>query len=78
QWEFVACAGDDKTDEDMFRALRVMKRSVADKQPDDSNDHSSPHYFTITVGPSDKKSAALWHVTSSHKVVEALEMLANA
>ncbi|KAI8323534.1 family 20 glycosyltransferase, partial [Martensiomyces pterosporus] len=22
QWEFVACAGDDKTDEDMFRALR--------------------------------------------------------
>ncbi|KAJ2374500.1 hypothetical protein IW150_003064 [Coemansia sp. RSA 2607] len=78
QWEFVACAGDDKTDEDMFRALRVMKRSVADKQPDGSNDHSSPHYFTITVGPSDKKSAALWHVTSSHKVVEALEMLANA
>ncbi|KAI9499786.1 glycosyltransferase family 20-domain-containing protein [Coemansia spiralis] len=65
QWDFVACAGDDKTDEDMFRALRTMQRS------------DYPHYFTITVGPSDKKSAAAWHVTSSHKVVEALIELAS-
>ncbi|KAJ2221103.1 hypothetical protein IWW45_008956, partial [Coemansia sp. RSA 485] len=73
QWEFVTCVGDDKTDEDMFRALRTMRQGVIEQSLDAT---SAPHYFTITVGPSDKKSAAAWHVTSSHKVVEALETIA--
>ncbi|KAJ1965131.1 hypothetical protein GGI12_000976 [Dipsacomyces acuminosporus] len=108
QWEFVACAGDDKTDEDMFRALRATRRDIhrrtsssiaaaaaaaAALSQGGSNDSTSvkeageedgqhrfedapPYYFTITVGPADKKSAAAWHVTSSHKVVEALAWLA--
>ncbi|KAJ2880132.1 hypothetical protein FB639_002906, partial [Coemansia asiatica] len=73
QWEFVACAGDDKTDEDMFRSLRTMKQGIA-KQGIDGV--SAPHYFTVTVGPPDKKSTAAWHVTSSHKMVEALQTIA--
>ncbi|KAJ2722429.1 hypothetical protein GGI07_003327 [Coemansia sp. Benny D115] len=75
QWDFVACAGDDKTDEDMFRALRTMKNDIVNESSNDTG-ASAPHYFTITVGPPDKKSSAAWHVTSSHKVVEALQSLA--
>ncbi|KAJ1769499.1 hypothetical protein IW140_004854 [Coemansia sp. RSA 1813] len=78
QWDFVACAGDDKTDEDMFRALRTMQRSIGQQRVNgsDSSSQVPPHYFTITVGPVDKKSAAAWHVTSSHKVIETLIELA--
>ncbi|KAJ1835478.1 hypothetical protein LPJ63_001098 [Coemansia sp. RSA 2711] len=93
QWDFVVCAGDDKTDEDMFRSLRAIKRNVADPNAE-KDSHAGPmsvgtgadwsatsmrlppYYFTITVGPSDKRSAAAWHVSSSHNVVEALAMLA--
>ncbi|KAJ2909009.1 hypothetical protein GGI21_002313, partial [Coemansia aciculifera] len=73
QWDFVLCAGDDKTDEDMFRALRTLRLSMADNG---SAEDAPPHYFTITVGPADKKSAAAWHLVSSEKVVEALSWLA--
>ncbi|KAJ2507507.1 hypothetical protein H4217_008781 [Coemansia sp. RSA 1939] len=78
QWDFVACAGDDKTDEDMFRALRTMQRSIGKTRAnsDDLSLQEPPHYFTITVGPADKKSAAAWHVTSSQKIVETLTDLA--
>ncbi|KAJ2162076.1 hypothetical protein GGF46_000951 [Coemansia sp. RSA 552] len=95
QWEFVVCAGDDKTDEDMFRSLRAVKHSVVGHSESSGEDGSRPstsvgagtnwtstsmrlppYYFTITVGPSDKKSAAAWHVSSSHDVVDALTLLA--
>ncbi|KAJ2395100.1 hypothetical protein GGI23_004430 [Coemansia sp. RSA 2559] len=78
QWDFVACAGDDKTDEDMFRALRTMQRSIGQKRANGNDElpQEPQHYFTITVGPVDKKSAAAWHVTSSNKVVEMLIELA--
>ncbi|KAJ2785426.1 hypothetical protein H4R18_000509 [Coemansia javaensis] len=64
QWDFVACAGDDKTDEDMFRALRGMDLPAA------------ADYFTIIVGPPEKKSCAAWRLRSSHDVVDALAQLA--
>ncbi|KAJ2710286.1 hypothetical protein H4R19_003821, partial [Coemansia spiralis] len=72
QWEFVACAGDDKTDEDMFRALRTMRQSIAG-----GDSANSPHYFTIMVGPADKKSTAAWHVRSPHEVIGALAQLVS-
>ncbi|KAJ2083837.1 hypothetical protein H4R24_000489 [Coemansia sp. RSA 988] len=110
KWDFVMCAGDDKTDEDMFNALRTLKRNVVDNSTSKELDGKpsvtaltnalaasavsspsvgnganwtstsmrlSPYYFTITVGPSDKKSAAAWHVNTSEMVVEALERLAG-
>ncbi|KAJ1933190.1 hypothetical protein GGF37_006810, partial [Kickxella alabastrina] len=76
QWDFVACAGDDKTDEDMFRAVRSMKRSINDGGAEDV-DGKPQHYFTITVGPADKKTAAAWHLTSPQRVITALECLAE-
>ncbi|KAJ2431039.1 hypothetical protein GGF41_000728, partial [Coemansia sp. RSA 2531] len=81
QWDFVLCAGDDKTDEDMFRALRAMRLSIAGNDSeasarDAASRDAPPHYFTIMVGPADKKSAAAWHLVSSEKVVEALTWLA--
>ncbi|KAJ2957371.1 hypothetical protein NQZ79_g6913 [Umbelopsis isabellina] len=61
--EFIACAGDDKTDEDMFRALRPS--SVGES------------CYAITVGPPDKKTLANWHVENSEDIVDALGLMAN-
>jgi trehalose 6-phosphate synthase/phosphatase len=60
--DFVFCAGDDKTDEDMFKALK----------------HISPacNAFTCTVGGSAKKTQAGWHVERSEDIVNVLTELA--
>ncbi|CAG8747162.1 16774_t:CDS:2, partial [Gigaspora rosea] len=50
--DFVFCAGDDRTDEDMFRVL---------KRTPDFNDLEC---FTVTIGPPTKKTLASWHVSS--------------
>jgi trehalose 6-phosphate synthase/phosphatase len=63
--EFVFCAGDDKTDEDMFRALL---RSDVVKEED---------IFAVTVGPSDKKTLANYHVDSSEDVVDVIGTMTN-
>ncbi|KAJ3188543.1 threalose-6-phosphate phosphatase [Irineochytrium annulatum] len=57
--DFVFCVGDDKTDEDMFKALRLSE------VPEDT-------YFTCTIGPSTKKTKADWHVDSPEQVIELL------
>jgi trehalose-phosphatase len=62
--DFIACAGDDKTDEDMFRALCSSSLGEA--------------CYAITVGPPDKKTLANWHVEKSEDVVQALELMAGA
>ncbi|KAI8581243.1 hypothetical protein K450DRAFT_233828 [Umbelopsis ramanniana AG] len=62
--DFIACAGDDKTDEDMFRALCASP--VGDS------------CYAITVGPSDKKTLANWHVENSEDIVQALGLMAGA
>jgi len=61
--DFIACAGDDKTDEDMFRALCAS--SVGNS------------CYAITVGPSDKKTLANWHVENSEDIVQALGLMAG-
>ncbi|KAH8553826.1 glycosyltransferase family 20-domain-containing protein [Umbelopsis sp. PMI_123] len=63
--EFVFCAGDDKTDEDMFRALRR-----SDIVKDD-------YIFAVTVGPSDKKTLANYHVDTSEDIVNVIGVMAN-
>lgn len=70
--EFVLCAGDDFTDEDMFRSLNGL--STADNgaaaiEPD--------HTFTITVGASTKVTLARWHVLEPEDIVECGALLAG-
>lgn len=60
--QFVYCAGDDATDEDMFSALGTVL-------PGD------PATFSITVGPPSKLTVASWHLLDSHQVLESLSAL---
>ena len=68
--EYVYCAGDDKTDEDMFRFLSQLPFEVDDQQADAS--------FTTTVGSSNKRTRAGWHVGEPWDIVDALAMMAEA
>ncbi|KAG2183739.1 hypothetical protein INT43_006750 [Umbelopsis isabellina] len=63
--DFVFCAGDDKTDEDMFRALRKCD-SVQEE-----------NVFAVTVGPSDKKTLANYHVDASEDVINVIGIMAQ-
>ncbi|CAG8471397.1 13987_t:CDS:10 [Racocetra persica] len=62
--DFVFCAGDDRTDEDMFRVL---------KRPD----FNDVDYFTTTIGPPNKKTLASWHVTSPEEIIQTMTKLAD-
>ncbi|KDR79803.1 hypothetical protein GALMADRAFT_241888 [Galerina marginata CBS 339.88] len=83
--EFIFCAGDDKTDEDMFRALLLfppgttkvtMDAPVAVKLVDDPDAGpvdlaiESQAVFTTAVGHSSKRTLASWHVTTPQEVVD--------
>ncbi|KAJ3035109.1 threalose-6-phosphate phosphatase [Rhizophlyctis rosea] len=60
---FVFCAGDDRTDEDMFKAVR--KAGVA-----------KDIEFTTTIGSATKKTHASWHVQSPDDVIAVMQALA--
>ncbi|OZJ02982.1 hypothetical protein BZG36_03144 [Bifiguratus adelaidae] len=66
--DFILCAGDDKTDEDMFLALKG--RSI----PFGNDDHC----FSVSVGPSDKKTLANWHVPTPEDIVKVLGVLSGS
>ena len=66
--EFIMCAGDDTTDEDMFRALNNV--SNTDVDPD--------HIFTVTVGASTKPTLARWHILQPEDVIECIELLGSS
>ncbi|KAG9307403.1 hypothetical protein G9A89_017232 [Geosiphon pyriformis] len=57
--DFVFCAGDDKTDEDMFRALR-------------KSDLDEEFIFCTTIGSASKKTLAQWHVGSPEEILNVL------
>ncbi|KAJ3299552.1 threalose-6-phosphate phosphatase [Borealophlyctis nickersoniae] len=61
--EFVFCAGDDRTDEDMFKAVRKAEidESIS---------------FTTTIGSSTKKTHAAWHVQSPEDLIKVMTALA--
>lgn len=63
--DFVFCAGDDKTDEDMFRALKQLTGIPEGR------------CFTCTIGSATKKTQASWHVERSEDVVDVLCQLAD-
>ncbi|KAI9311095.1 glycosyltransferase family 20-domain-containing protein [Dichotomocladium elegans] len=63
---FVLCAGDDKTDEDMFRVLTRMAQRGIDSI-----------VFTVTIGPADKRTLAAWHLESTNDFNDILERLSD-
>ena len=65
--EFALCAGDDTTDEDMFRSLNGATGEVL--HPD--------HVFTVTVGASTKVTLAKWHLLQAEDMVGCLALLAG-
>ncbi|KJA17600.1 glycosyltransferase family 20 protein [Hypholoma sublateritium FD-334 SS-4] len=83
--DFIFCAGDDKTDEDMFRALLLFPPGVKKvtmpapvsvtlvddpgAQPVDLKIEAEA-VFTTAVGHSSKRTLAAWHVNTPHEVVE--------
>ncbi|WFD35831.1 hypothetical protein MCUN1_002699 [Malassezia cuniculi] len=100
--EFVFCAGDDRTDEDMFRFLASLAppsepQSAATTDADGIVIHSPAplkrtasagtsrrlrlhrdQIFTSTVGPSSKKTVAMWHLSNVDEVIDALAAIAEA
>ncbi|KAI8973309.1 glycosyltransferase family 20-domain-containing protein [Mycotypha africana] len=64
--EFVLCAGDDRTDEDMFRILERLEIGGIEVVP-----------FTVVVGSVQRKTLANWKVDSSKEFVSMLQSLCN-
>ncbi|KAJ7342536.1 trehalose-6-phosphate phosphatase [Mycena albidolilacea] len=84
--EFIFCAGDDKTDEDMFRALILFGTGATKATMEaplsvtllDEGKATPPVdlaikpdcVFTTAVGHSSKRTLASWHVTTPQEIVE--------
>ncbi|KAF8156017.1 trehalose-6-phosphate phosphatase [Crassisporium funariophilum] len=83
--EFIFCAGDDKTDEDMFRALLLFPPGTekvtmeaplsvtlidGEGAPPVELAIKSEAVFTTAVGHSSKRTLASWHVTTPQEIVE--------
>ncbi|KAI9696637.1 MAG: threalose-6-phosphate phosphatase [Bogoriella megaspora] len=60
--DFLLCAGDDNTDEDMFRSLSLSRLP-------------SEHIWTVTVGASSKQTLANWHLLEPADVVSVINLL---
>ncbi|KAF2436258.1 glycosyltransferase family 20 protein [Tothia fuscella] len=63
--DFVLCVGDDGTDEDMFRALRL------------ANNLDGERVFSVSIGYGGKQTLAGWHLEEPEDVVGVLEGLAG-
>ncbi|KAG6901620.1 hypothetical protein C0995_009893 [Termitomyces sp. Mi166 len=85
--EFIFCAGDDKTDEDMFRSLLLFPNGTTevtmsapmsvtlvegDAAPPVKLAIRPEAVFTTAVGHSSKRTLAGWHVTAPQEVVDHL------
>jgi trehalose 6-phosphate synthase/phosphatase len=65
--EFSLCMGDDFTDEDMFRSLNGLSGTAL----------SAEEVFTVTVGPSTKKTLAKWHLLEPEDVIDCVALLSG-
>lgn len=66
--EFVYCAGDDKTDEDMFAMLRKCAQA---------GNIAADSCYSVTVGAASKPTKAVWHLLEPKDVISSLEHLAG-
>lgn len=62
--EFIFCVGDDRTDEDMFRILKIMEIGGIEMIQ-----------FTIIVGNFNRKTLANWKLDSSQDLLNVLQSL---
>lgn len=62
--EFIFCAGDDRTDEDMFRILERMELGGRELI-----------LFTVIVGNVSRKTIANWKVDASQDLIHILQDL---
>jgi trehalose-phosphatase len=62
-YDFIFCAGDDRTDEDMFKSLLL-------------SGISQDLVHTCTIGPANKKTFAKWHVPSPQQIIDFIGLLA--
>lgn len=69
QADFVFCAGDDRTDEDMFKALMELEENKEFPLKD------SPIVTTCTIGPAEKKTLAKYHVNNPDQLINLLLQL---
>jgi trehalose 6-phosphate synthase/phosphatase len=80
--DFIVCAGDDKTDEDMFRTLSATYFARYQDQLN-QGDLSTTWYdtkanlYSITVGPAKKKSMANWQVETPADIIDLLGSMAE-
>lgn len=73
----IICAGDDKTDEDMFRALSAAHYQQKQASSKAIWTEANSSLYSITVGPSEKKTHANWHVNTPFQIIQVLETLAS-
>lgn len=64
--EFIICAGDDRSDEDMFRVMERIEVGGIEMIK-----------FTVIVESVDRKTLADWKVNSCQEFVSLVEELAN-
>lgn len=81
--DFIVCAGDDKTDEDMFRTLSAAYFTRFQDQLNTGNTEKTwndikSSLYSITVGPAMKKSMANWQVESPFHVIDLLAKMTQA
>ena len=82
--DFIFCAGDDKTDEDMFKALKkagLCTQSGEDTDsPNNGNGENNGNVscFTCTIGSDKKKTNAMWHVSRTEDMIDVISALADA
>ncbi|KAG1453405.1 hypothetical protein G6F56_007581 [Rhizopus delemar] len=76
--DFVFCAGDDKTDEDMFRTLSAHYFArYQETNSETSWETFKSSLYSVTVGPPKKKSMANWQVESPSDIIQLLNIMAN-
>lgn len=69
QADFVFCAGDDRTDEDMFKALMELEENKEFPELD------YPIVTTCAIGPAEKKTLAKYHVNNPDQLINLLLQL---
>ncbi|RKP01567.1 hypothetical protein CXG81DRAFT_11812 [Caulochytrium protostelioides] len=75
--DFVFCAGDDKTDEDMFRSLKRVPPGGAAGSSSGPAVLDTQRFFTCTIGPASKKTLANWHMPDPHATIDLITRMAE-
>jgi trehalose-6-phosphatase len=80
--DFVFCAGDDRTDEDMFRVLSLIAESSVGDDKEGASGRSagkrSTSVTTCVIGPANKRSSASTRLESPLDLILVLESLTVA